>query len=148
MSNVIDFLLGTEVEEIERPTKDVEITRLSKDMNKNKVEGDEPKKFILTCKSLNYDKYAEIQDKCLEIKAKNMSYDVQENQIQLCINGVFGPDGKRLFFNKDLQARFKVSNPKELCKKLLLSGEISKVADVVTGLTGYEDDAIEEVKGL
>jgi hypothetical protein len=148
MSNVIDFLLSTEVEEIERPTKDVEIPRLSKLMNKNKKEDEVLEKFILTCKSLNYDKYAEIQDKCLEIKSKNLSYDVQENQIQLCINGVFAKDGKRFFYNKDLQEKFKAFSPKELCKKLLLSGEISKVADVITGLTGYEDDAIEEIKGL
>ena len=35
---------------------------------------------------------------------------------------------------------------KELIKKLLLSGEISALADTITELTGYKGDLIEEVK--
>ena len=48
--------------------------------------------------------------------------------------------------NKDLHKKFKVPNGKEFIKKLLLSGEISALADTITELTGFKSDLIEEVK--
>ena len=47
---------------------------------------------------------------------------------------------------KELQKKFKVPHGKELVKRLLLSGEISALADTITELTGYKEDLIEEIK--
>ena len=57
MSNVIDLLLNADLEQIERPVKEVEIKRLSN------VFGE---KFTVLCKALTYDKYSEIQENCIE----------------------------------------------------------------------------------
>ena len=53
MSNVIDLLLNADLEQIERPTIEVEIKRLSN------IFGS---KFTVLCKAFTYDKYSEIQE--------------------------------------------------------------------------------------
>ena len=138
MSNIIDLLLNADLEQIERPTKEVEIKRLSN------IFGE---KFTVLCKALTYDKYSEIQENCIEMNSKEPTFDLQKLQLELVFNGVFdAQDGTRLFSNKELQKKFKVPHGKELVKRLLLSGEISALADTITELTGYKEDLIEEIK--
>ena len=138
MSNVIDLLLNADLEQIERPSKEVEIKRLSN------IFGE---KFTVLCKALAYDKYSEIQENCITMTSKEPNFDLQKLQIELVFNGVFNAqDGTRFFSNKDLHKKFKVPNGKEFIKKLLLSGEISALADTITELTGFKGDLIEEVK--
>lgn len=138
MSNIIDLLLNADIEQIERPSKEVEIKRLSN------IFGE---KFTVLCKALAYDKYSEIQENCIDITTKEPTFDLQKLQIELVFNGVFNAqDGTRFFSNKELHKKFKVPNGKEFIKKLLLSGEISALADTITELTGFKGDLIEEVK--
>ena len=104
-------------------------------------------KFTVLCKALAYDKYSEIQENCIDMRTKEPTFDLQKLQIELVFNGVFNAqDGTRFFSNKDLHKKFKVPNGKEFIKKLLLSGEISVLADTITELTGFKGDLIEEVK--
>ena len=72
MSNVIDLLLNADIEQIERPTKEVEIKRLTN------VFGE---KFTVLCKALTYDKYSEIQENCITMTSKEPSFDLQKLQI-------------------------------------------------------------------
>ena len=138
MSNILDLLLNADLEQIERPSKEVEIKRLSN------IFGE---KFTVLCKALAYDKYSEIQENCITMTSKEPTFDLQKLQIELVFNGVFNAeDGTRFFSNKDLHKKFKVPNGKEFIKKLLLSGEISALADAITDLTGFKGDLIEEVK--
>ena len=104
-------------------------------------------RFTVLCKALTYDKYSEIQENCIDITTKEPTFDLQKLQIELVFNGVFNAqDGTRFFSNKELHKKFKVPHGKELIKKLLLSGEISALADTITELTGFKGDLIEEVK--
>jgi hypothetical protein len=138
MSNIVDLLLSSDIENIQRPSREIEIKRLSNIFKE---------RFSVLCKALSYDKYSEIQEKCFEITAKEPTFDLQKFQIELVYNGVFNvEDGTRLFSNKELHKKFKVPHGKELIKKLFLSGEISAIADTITELTGYSGDLIEEVK--
>lgn len=138
MSKITDLLLDADFEQIERPSKEVEIKRLSN------IFGE---KFTVLCKALTYDKYSEIQENCIEMNSKEPTFDLQKLQLELVFNGVFdAQDGTRLFSNKELQKKFKVPHGKELVKRLLLSGEISALADTITELTGYKEDLIEEIK--
>ena len=138
MSKITDLLLDADFEQIERPSKEVEIKRLSN------IFGE---KFTVLCKALTYDKYSEIQENCIEMNSKEPTFDLQKLQLELVFNGVFdAQDGTRLFSNKELQKKFKVPHGKELVKRLLLSGEISALADTITELTGFKGDLIEEVK--
>ena len=73
MSNVIDLLLNADLEQIERPSKEVEIKRLSN------IFGD---KFTVLCKALAYDKYSEIQENCIDITTKEPTDDIIEVGIE------------------------------------------------------------------
>lgn len=136
MSNIIDLLLNSDTESIERPTRIVEIPRLSK------LLGGE---FKVMCRALAVSKHEDIQETC--INKKTSEIDVNKLQIKTIIEGVLDLEGKWLFKNKDIQNKFKAPTPDELVKKLLLSGEIAKLFEVVADLTGFgEDTIIEEVK--
>lgn len=135
--NALDLLLGSDVGNMKLPTKDVEITRLSEIFGKP---------FILTCQALTPDKYEEVQDMALAVKGKDVDLDVSQLQLFTVMEGVIGADGKPLFKSAELRNKYKVPTPKEVVKKILLSGEIVSVYSVIAKLTGFEDGAVQEVK--
>lgn len=135
--NVLDLLLGSDIGEIKLPTKQVEINRLSE------VYG---APFIVTCKALTPDKYEEVQDMALDVKNKDVDLDINLLQLFVVIEGVCDATEKPMFKNKDLMSKFKVPTPKELVRKLLLSGEISKLYGEISELSGFGDSAVKEVK--
>lgn len=141
MANMIDLLLNSDIEQIERPTCEIEIKRLSD------IFGE---KFTLLCKALTYTKYSEIQEKCIDIDMNTgkTSLDIEKMEIEMVLNGVFNvADGTRFFSNKELHKKFNVPNSKEFMKKLLLSGEISKLSTKINDLSGYgKENLVEEVK--
>jgi hypothetical protein len=135
--NILDLLLGSDVGEITLPTAQVEITRLSK------VFG---KPFILTCKALTPEKFEEVQEMAVTVKNKDVDLDVNLLQLFVVMEGVVDEAGKPMFKNKDLMTKFKASSPKELVRKLLLSGEITNVYGAISDLSGFGDEAVKEVK--
>lgn len=135
--NVLDLLLGSDVEEIKLPTKQVEVVRLSE------VYG---APFIVTCKALSPDKYEEVQDMAVSVSGKDVDLDVNLLQLFVVLEGVVDDAGKPMFKNKDLMAKFKAQTPKELIRKLLLSGEITNLYGEISQLSGFGDGAVKEVK--
>jgi hypothetical protein len=135
--NVLDLLLGSDIGEIALPTKRIEITRLSE------VYGTP---FIVTCKALSPEKYEEVQDMALNVNGKDVDLDVNLLQLFVSLEGIVDDSGKPMFKNKDLMAKFKASTPKELIKKVLLSGEITNLYGEIAKLSGFGDTAIVEVK--
>ena len=135
--NVLDLLLGADIGKIDLPTKKVEITRLSQ------VYG-EP--FVVTCKALTPDKYEEVQDMAVSVKSKDVDLDVSLLQILVVTEGIVDDAGKPLMKNKDLMSKFKAATPKELARKLFLSGEIATIYGEISKLSGFGDDAVTEVK--
>ena len=135
--NILDLLLGSDVGEIKLPTKQVEITRLTE------VFG---KPFILTCQALSPEKYEEVQDMALSVSGKDVDLDVSQLQLFTVMEGVVDAEGKPLFKSKELRDKYKVPTPKEVVKKVLLSGEIVAVYTVIAKLTGFDDTAVKQVK--
>lgn len=135
--NVLDMLLGSDVGEIKLPTKQVEITRLSEAYGTP---------FILTCKALTPSKFEEVQDMAVSIKGKDADIEITLLQVLVVMEGVVAPDGKPMFKNKELMLKFKAPSPKDLVKTILLSGEIAKVYETVSGLSGFGEGAVKEVK--
>ena len=135
--NVLDLLLGSDIGEIKLPTKQVEITRLSE------VFG---KPFVITCKALSPEKYEEVQDMAVNVSSKDVDLDVNLLQIFVVIEGVVDDAGKPMLKNKDLMKKFKSQTPKELAKKLFLSGEIAHIYGELSDLSGFGDNAVKEVK--
>jgi hypothetical protein len=135
--NVLELLLGSDIGEISLPTKRIEITRLSE------VYGTP---FIVTCKALSPEKYEEVQDMALNVNGKDVDLDVNLLQLFVSLEGIVDEAGKPMFKNKDLMAKFKASTPKELIKKVLLSGEITNLYGEIAKLSGFGEDAVVEVK--
>lgn len=135
--NVLDMLLGSDIGEIKLPTKEIEITRLSE------VYG---KPFILTVSALTPDQYEEIQDMAVGIKGKDADIDLKLLQTLVLLEGVIDGTGKPMFKNKDLMAKFKAKTPKELIKKILLSGEIASIYGEISELSGFGDNSVTAVK--
>lgn len=135
--NILDLLLGSDIGEIKLPTKQVEITRLSEAYGAP---------FIITCKALTPERYEEVQDMAVNVQGKDVDLDVTLLQLFVTIEGVVDEAGKPLFKNKDLMAKFKAQTPKELVRKILLSGEITNVYSEIAKLSGFGEDAVKEVK--
>lgn len=135
--NVLDLLLGADADKIKLPTSQVEITRLSEAL------GDP---FILTCQALTPEKYEEVQDMALSVSGKDVDLDVSQLQLFTVMEGVVDAEGKPLFKGKELRDKYKVPTPKEVVKKVLLSGEIVAVYTVIAKLTGFDDTAVKQVK--
>lgn len=135
--NVLDLLLGADADKIKLPTSQVEITRLSEAL------GDP---FILTCQALTPEKYEEVQDMALSVSGKDVDLDVSQLQLFTVMEGVVDAEGKPLFKSKELRDKYKVPTPKEVVKKVLLSGEIVAVYTVIAKLTGFDDTAVKQVK--
>lgn len=135
--NALELLLGSDIGEIKLPTKKMEIVRLTE------VYG---APFIITLQALSPDKYEEVQDMAVSIKGKDADVEVSLLQLLVLLEGVIDSSGKAMFKNKDLMAKFKASTPKELVRKLLLSGEIANIYSAISTLSGFGDNAIKEVK--
>lgn len=129
----LDLLLGLDPAKIKRPQKEVEITRLSELLGQP---------CIFTCKALTADEMDEIQEMVLEIKTQEV--DVPEMQLMTILKGVADPDLK----NEALLKHYDVPTPKELVRKLLLPGEVTKVYTAISDLSGYGEGAVKEVKNL
>lgn len=131
----IDLLLGADISKFQKPKLELEIKRLTKIFGQP---------FTINLEALTPDEYEEIQNNCVNISKKGELEDIDtsEMQIHTILKGLKSPDMK----NKDLMAHFKVPTPKELVKKLFLPGEISEIANKISQLSGFGQDAIEEIK--
>lgn len=125
-TNLIDLLLCKDIEDISKIKKDVEITRLSRALGCE---------FIVTCNALTSEQLDYISD------ISKKSSDIKINTI---LEGC-KIDGKKLV-NAELIQKFGVDTPKELVEKLFLIGEIGKLYEEVSKLSGYGTDAVKEVK--
>ena len=135
--NVLDLLLGSDIGEIKLPTKEMEITRLS---------GVFGAPFVITLSALSPDRYEEVQDMAISVKGKEADIDISLLQVLVVMEGVVDHSGKPMFKNKDLMAKFKASTPKELVRKLLLSGEIATIYGEIASLSGFGEGSVKEVK--
>lgn len=132
--NLVDKLLKMDVTPFtERETREIEIKRLSDKFG-------EP--FIVTVGAIDTERFIELSSEALD-KSGKVDYSKSYNISALLVcEGIISPDLK----NKDLQAHFKASTPKELAKTLF-KGDISKISSVITELSGFGgEDEDEEIK--
>ena len=134
--NVLDLLLGSDLGTIKQPYKDVEITRLSEALGAP---------FVVRCEALTPDTYEDVQENAITIKGKDVDLDMNTLQMLTVIEGNRVAAGL-LLKNKDLLSRFKAPTPKELCRKLFLSGEVANMYNAITKLSGFSETAVKELK--
>nr|DAJ20184.1 MAG TPA: tail assembly chaperone protein [Siphoviridae sp. ctjRi1] len=131
----IDFLMALDRDKLtEVPTERVRAKRLSE------IAGED---VFVTVSALPGDRYAEISTTSVRNGKLDFSrvYDMQSLMVA---EAVKDPDLK----NGDLQRHFGAATPRDLARILFPGGEIARLADVVTELSGYSDDEglVEQVK--
>lgn len=131
--NVLDVLLGAETGKLQKPTKEVKISSLSKSLGQEV-------KFVV--KGLDGDEYEKVQENSMSIKGKDFDINMSDLQVFTILEGTVEPNLK----SKELREHYNAPTPKELVKKLLLSGEISKLYNVISDLSGFGEDTVDEVK--
>lgn len=128
----MDLLLKLDCKKLQKPYKEVEITRLSE------IVG-EP--FLVRCEALTADEFADLQ-KSVSLSAQG-DVDIDENiQVNTVIKGVSDPD----FSNQKVIEKFKAVTPVEAVNNILLPGEISSIYTVITQLSGFGKDSVKEIK--
>ena len=132
---IIDFLMSLDRDKLaEVPTERVRAKRLSE------IAGED---VFVTISALPGDRYAEISTTSVRNGKLDFSrvYDMQSLMVA---EAVKDPDLK----NGDLQRHFGAATPRDLARILFPGGEIAKLADVVTQLSGYSDDEglVEQLK--
>lgn len=131
----IDFLMALDRDKLtEVPTERVRAKRLSE------IAGED---VFVTVSALPGDRYAEISTTSVRNGKLDFSrvYDMQSLMVT---EAVKDPDLK----NAELQRHFGAATPRDLARILFPGGEIARLADVVTELSGYGEDEglVEQVK--
>lgn len=133
--NTVDLLLGLDTKSILKPVKDIEIKRLST------IAGSP---VIFKCQAVDSDDYNDIQQNAIKLNSKGdlTGIDMGEMQLFMVLGGVQEPNLK----DAKLLSHFGVVTPKELVKKLLLPGELTTLFNEINNLSGFGDNAVEEIK--
>lgn len=128
--NIVEKLLAIDSGKLEMPTKDITLKL-------NKLGGEE---FTFQCKAIDPEEMAEIQQNALTIKKGDIKkIDMYEMKVMTVIEGC-----SDVFKNMDIVNHFGTPTPKELVKKLLLSGEIDELYNTINELSGYDKEKEDE----
>lgn len=131
--SVVNTLLKIDAGKLDLPQKEFKIKRLSE-------AAGEP--VIFTLKGLPDHKFDEIREMSTTVNGDSIKVDQKEVRLATIVNGVVEPD----FKDKSLMEHYGVKTPYDLVKKLLNSGEIESLYEEISNLSGFGDDAVEEVK--
>lgn len=138
MGQTLDMLLNIDPEKIkDRPTKQLYMPRLSR------LAGAD---VYFTIRALTIDEAKDIRQNATKIRfnkahEKEEYYDEEEAAIFVLLQGVIDPDLR----DERLMERFGAPTPKELVKKLLLSGEIANISEQIMKLSGF--NSVGDVDG-
>ncbi|TVX88343.1 phage tail assembly chaperone [Paenibacillus agilis] len=135
--STFDLLLGLGQGKLSRPSKEVELKRLSQNAG-------EP--VVFKCQALTMDEFEEIQEISMSVSKKGELESFSASQVQLftLLKGIVEPDLK----DKRLLDAYGVSTPKQLLEssKLLLPGEITQLYNIISSLSGFGEGSLEELK--
>lgn len=130
--NTVEKLLKFDAGKLKTPEKEIK-------MRLKKLDNQE---FTFRIKAIDPEFVAEMQENSIEIRNGDIDKIKTYNQkVFTIIEGC--PD---IFKNKDIMRHFNCPTPKELVKKLLLSGEMDKLKSEIDKLNGYDQDKKEEIK--
>lgn len=132
--NIVERLMLVEPDAFDRAEeKDIEMKRLSKKFG-------EP--FSVRCKGLPGEQYTELASGLTDKKGNVDVAKAYGVNAKVALAGIISPDLR----DKGLQDHFGCKTPKELLEKFFNGGEIAKIADTVAELSGFGEDADDEIK--
>ena len=130
--NIVDKLLKMDAGKIKTPEKEIKL-------NLKKLGGEE---FVFPCKAVDPEYVTELQENSIEFKKNGISkIKIYDTKVMTIVEGC-----PEVFKNKEVLKHFGAATPKDLVKKLLVSGEIDELKAEIDALGGYDDDDEEEVK--
>ena len=130
--NIVDKLLKMDAGKIKTPEKEIKL-------NLKKLGGEE---FVFPCKAVDPEYVTELQENSIEFKKNGISkIKIYDTKVMTIVEGC-----PEVFKNKEVIKHFGAATPKDLVKKLLVSGEIDELKAEIDALGGYDDDDEEEVK--
>ena len=122
MSNAMDLLLKLDKSKLKRQTQEVEIKRLSKILGET---------FVTNCQGITANEFQEMKD------SKTPNED-------MVVKGTIEPE----FSSLKIIEYYGVTSAVEAVQKIYLPGEIAAIAGIITGLSGFGNDSVTEVKKL
>ena len=130
--NIVDKLLKMDAGKIKTPEKEIKL-------NLKKLGGEE---FVFPCKAVDPEYVTELQENSIEFKKNGISkIKIYDTKVMTIVEGC-----PEVFKNKEVIKHFGAATPKDLVKKLLVSGEIDELKAEIDALGGYDDEDEEEVK--
>lgn len=130
--NIVDKLLKMDAGKIKTPEKEIKL-------NLKKLGGEE---FVFPCKAVDPEYVTELQENSIEYKKNGISkIKIYDTKVMTIVEGC-----PEVFKNKEVLKHFGAATPKDLVKKLLVSGEIDELKAEIDALGGYDDEDEEEVK--
>ncbi|AKA69837.1 phage tail assembly chaperone [Clostridium scatologenes] len=130
----IDLLLKLDKSKLVRPTKEIEIKRLSEVLG-------EP--FSVTVQSITADEFEDIQN-AVSINADGKVESEKNIQAKYVVSGIKDPD----FNNQQVIEQFGAVNAAEAVNNIFLPGEITAIFNVINELSGFSKDSVKEIKNL
>jgi hypothetical protein len=127
--NTIEKLLKLDSNKIQLPSKEVEITRLSKLLGEQ---------FILKLQAVSAPEAESIR----EMAIKNDDVDIIEIRKGMILAGIKEPNLR----DESLRKHFGAATPYDLLDKLFLPGESESIYEELNKLSGYDDNAVAEIK--
>ncbi|AWI04062.1 phage tail assembly chaperone [Clostridium drakei] len=128
----IDLLLKLDKSKLVRPTKEIEIKRLSEVLG-------EP--FSVTVQSITADEFEDIQN-AVSINADGKVESEKNIQAKYVVSGIKDPD----FNNQQIIEQFGAINAAEAVNNIFLPGEITAIFNVINELSGFSKDSVKEIK--
>jgi hypothetical protein len=136
MANTLALLLGADRGRLKVvPTKQVEVKRLTEALGEQ---------VLFTVRALSGEEYQDVLDMTMTGKGKDKDFDFNTSQMMTLLNGIVDPDLK----NKDLIAMYGAKTPEDLIMRsdFLLPGERMALYTAIQELSGFNDEAVTEVK--
>ena len=133
--NIIQDLLNFNVGDLTTPKKDFT-------MALKKLGGE----YTFPIQAIDPEVMSELQENLIKMNAKSSDVSMKGSYHKDCMVIIEGCP--KVFKNDDIKRHFNAATPKELVKKMLLSGEIKDLTAEIEKLSGYEpdEDKKEEVK--
>lgn len=126
---IVEKLLKLDAGKIAMPTKTLKLT-----CKKIKMDLDFP---LL---AVDAERYGEIQENSFELKKGDLKkINMYAMKTQIIIEGC-----PEVFKSKELMGHFNAPSPRELIRKILLSGEVDDLYNAVNELSGYDKDEDDE----
>ena len=131
MSNkALSLLLSSSSDKFKKPTKEVEITRLSELVG-------EP--FICTVQAIDMNQFKEILRETGEGASAESSMDAAQLAVKM---GLVDPK----LTDKELQKHFNAPNYRELMNKMFLTGEIMELSEAIMEVSKLNPEEKKKVK--